>query len=755
MKIPLSLAPALLLWGCTSIGRAQATDTSGPTLGQVCVQDVSGRPVSGAQVSSPAIGLDATTDDTGCARIPRVAPPGTTVQVVHPGFATIQKPIGFAGTGTTNIVLAPAEVQQTVQVTAARTPLALDASASSVRLLSQQQLGEAPGFTLDDQLRQVAGFQLFRRTSSWVANPTTEGIALRGLGSTAASRTLVLDDQIPLNDAFGGWIHWNEIPSLALRQVELMRGGASDLYGSSAIGGVIEAITERPANQPVAYALDLAGATEATSSLNGIVSGSHGPWGALAASSVFHTGGYILTAPALRGLADIPSNVHSEDGRLELRRSFLSDGTTFLRGNLLNEARSNGTPVQTNATRIWRYTAGADWTQGPFGHLLLRAYGNDQGYRQSFSTIATTRNSETLSRLQRVPSRQFGGVAQWARGYRAFTFVAGVDLLDTRGSDLETPVTPAGVHSPTVNISARQRGTGGYGEALWNHGPWSAALSGRVDSFRDFDGHTATGPVTPPPLPTISETVFDPRLGLVRQLGGGLSVTGSVFRAFRGPTLNELYRTGQVGQQITEANPNLRSERATGYEFGGLLQRPHLGSLRGSYFWTEVNRPVAALTITTTPTLVTQLRQNLGQLESRGVTTEWELHPLPSLQLTGGYQFAVSTVTKFQAQPSLVGTWTPQVPRNLATAQFRYSRPRYGVISLDLRNSGRQYDSSGNTFELSPYFLANVYVEHTLRENLHLYASVGNLLDRSIQAGRTPILTLATPRTVLVGIRLH
>ena len=93
-------------------------------------------------------------------------------------------------------------------MTAARTPLSLDATASSVRMMSQHEIAEAPGFGLDDRLRQVAGFQLFRRTSSWVANPTTEGTSLRGLGSTAASRTLVLSDQVPLNDAFGGWIHW-------------------------------------------------------------------------------------------------------------------------------------------------------------------------------------------------------------------------------------------------------------------------------------------------------------------------------------------------------------------------------------------------------------------------------------------------------------------------------------------------------------------------------------------------------------------
>ena len=69
---------------------------------------------------------------------------------------------------------------------------------------------------------------------------------MRGLGSTAASRTLVIEDDVPLNDALGGWIHWEEQPELAIDRIEVARGGASDLYGSSAIGGVMNVLAVRP-----------------------------------------------------------------------------------------------------------------------------------------------------------------------------------------------------------------------------------------------------------------------------------------------------------------------------------------------------------------------------------------------------------------------------------------------------------------------------------------------------------------------------
>ena len=715
---------------------------------QVCVQDERGDAIADAQIQVQDTSQKTTTDMSGCAAL--TVELGAQLEVTHAGFVSVVEPLGNPAQKLT-VVMRVAGASQTVEVTAARTPLALDASASSVRTMTQEQLEEAPGFQLDDRLRQVAGFQLFRRTSSWVANPTTQGTSLRGLGSTAVSRTLVLSDEVPLNDAFGGWIHWNEIPELAVRDVELMRGGASDLYGSSAIGGVIDVVPVVP--HRFDYAADVAGASEGTSIVNGLLAGEARGWSGLGAASLFRTDGYILTAPAARGSVDVASGVHSQSGRLELRRALGGDGAVFLRGNLLNEARSNGTPLQTNGTRIWRYVAGANWSPANAGRFLLRFYGTDQNYRQSFSSIAADRASERLTNLQRVPSQQVGGAVQWARSYGNLTVVAGGDLLDTRATDNETSV-KSGVNQPTVSISARQRAKGIYGEVLWQPSTWSFALSSRLDRFGNFDARQVTG-TTSSALPGIQETVFDPRLGVVKKVGGGLSLTASAFRAFRGPTLNELYRKFQVGQQITLANGNLRSERATGFETGALMDLSHWGSVRGSYFWTQVNRPVASVSLSSTPTSQLLQRQNLGQLESRGLTAEFELKPASFLMLTGGYQYAVSTVTKFQVDPTLVGNWTPEVPRNSATLQARFHKDKIGILDVDLRSSGQQFDDSANQFKLDGYAQVDLYAEHAFGRKWRVYSSVQNLFDTEVQAGRTPLLTLGAPRIISVGVRLR
>jgi outer membrane receptor protein involved in Fe transport len=654
--------------------------------------------------------------------------------------------------GQVTVTLQPAPERQVLVVTASRTPLALDSSASSVVSLSANQLEDTPGFTLDDQLRQVGGFQLYRRSSSWAANPTAQGVSLRGLGSSAPSRTLILSDQVPLLDPFTASVHWNEIPDLATQSVEVMRGGASDLYGSSAIGGVIQVIPVTPSTSN--YAIDAYGGSLGTYALSTLGTLTRGHWSGLAAGDYFHTDGYIPVPEPYRGTVDADDNVHFQNGRTELRYVYPGGSSLFLRGNLLNEARQNGTQLQTNATRIWRYASGGDWSDPAWGHVLVRIYGSDENYRQSFSSIPPDRDSETLTRLQRVPAQEIGAAAQWAQTYlHTLTVVAGADVRDIRGDDRETPVS-SGVYQPQISTTARQRYTGVYGLALWLPRDWSFSLSSRLDHFATFDGlQTTAGNPVSLPQPTISQTLFDPRLGIVRQLSHTFSLTGSAFRAYRGPTLNELYRTGQVGQTTMLANPNLKSERATGYEFGVLADAGRYGTLRTSYFWTEVNRPITNLIISQSGSSIVEMRENLGQIRSRGISAEYDAHPLPPLLITAGYQYAKATVTQFDPQPSLVGTWTPEVPRNTFSGALHLNSIRWGSLGFFAYTSGREYDASGNQYELSGYARFDVEASHQLRHGWSAYASVQNLLDRSIQVARTPVLSTGTPQLLIVGLR--
>jgi outer membrane receptor protein involved in Fe transport len=728
------LLSASVLFPPLSPGQAQQGSISGT------IVDARNLPVAGAQIIGAGGQLLGTTAADGSFTVPTGS---GRVQIISAHFEPTS--VNLEGPSPVHVLLE--HPLESVTVTAYRSPLASGDSPASTRILTAQHLRQAAGISLDDKLRQIPGFELFRRTSSLVANPTTEGVSLRGLGSTAASRSLVVFDEIPILDAFGGWVHWEELPPPAIHSVELVRGGASDLYGSSAIGGVISIVPVRPdANR---FQLSSSYGSEATTDNSLLGSLKLGKWSGLVSSQIIATDGYILTAQSVRGPIDQPYNVHAQNGLTEFDHGLSHDGRIFLRGSVLNEDRHNGTPIQINSTRLWRYAGGADWD-----NLVVRLYGDTEHYSQTFSTINATRTGETLTRIGKDPAGELGAAGHWHQPIGThLLLLAGADIHDVRAADYQTNFPASRGY---LNTTARQRQSGVYGEVLFTPTAWTLSASGRVDHFSNFDANqykTATSPLI---LPQLNQTVFDPRIGVTRRLTTAVAVSASAFRAYRAPTENELYRTGQVGSQTTLPNPNLLSERATGWEAGLHTDLPSIGStVRVSYFWTQINRPITALTLSTTPTSTLLMRENLGQIESRGVSLDFASRPVSWVSLEGGYQYADATVTSNAKQPQLVGNWIPQVARNMATTQVAFSRRRFGLLSVQGRISGRQYDDDANQFLLHSYFRLGAYASHDFGHHLTAFAAGDNLFDRTIEAGKTPALTLASPRVARFGVRIN
>jgi outer membrane receptor protein involved in Fe transport len=359
--------------------------------------------------------------------------------------------------------------------------------------------------------------------------------------------------------------------------------------------------------------------------------------------------------------------------------------------------------------------------------------------------------------LQHVPVDEMGLVVQAARTLgKSVTAALGMDVRDVRATDNESAVVGGAVVS-TTSTSARQRETGGYADAIWMPRGWSVSGSVRVDSFRTFDARrvlSTSGAVTA--LPELDELMVSPRLGVVKTLGHGFLLTGTGFRAFRGPTMNELYRTGQVGGQTTLANASLLAERATGFEFGG-EEVGRVGRFRATYFWTEVNRPISAVELSQTATTELLQRQNLGQIRSRGAMVEGQTASWHGLDASFGYQLAVATVTAFNssspAQANLTGNWIPEVPRQSVTGVVNYVWPKVATFHGFASYEGKAFDDAANENVLRPYARIDVSAERVLGRGISLYAGAQNVLNRTIDAGLTPVLTLAAPRLVMGGVR--
>ncbi|HCX28401.1 MAG TPA: hypothetical protein DHU55_01305 [Blastocatellia bacterium] len=683
--------------------------------------------------------------------------------ITAPGFARVDRKLNPVSDKTTQlrIVLLPNEISEQVTVSATRTETRVSETAASVVVLDAEDLQSTAAITLDDALRQAPGFSLFRRSGSRTANPTTQGVSLRGLGASGASRALVIADGIPLNDPFGGWVYWDRIPHESISQVEVLRGGASHLYGSGALGGVVSLATRQAQTNNIS--LETSYGNEATPAASLWLSGRKRDWRASLAAEMFSTEGYVLVAPAERGPIDTRAGSRHAATNIKVERWFGKNQHVFGSSSFFGESRANGSPLQTNRTHIRQFSFGGEVASVKEGNFSARGYGGTQVYDQTFSAISGDRRTETLTRVQRVPAQFVGFSGQWSRAFgKSQTMVAGYESQQVRGASDEI-VFVNGRANSLVGAGGRQQTYGGYFEDLLRFGPRLFITAGaRFDYWRNNKAVSAARPITAAnptsvvSFPDRTESAFSPQVSAVFQINGQFSLFASGMRAFRSPTLNELYRSFRVGNVLTLANENLRAERLTGGE-GGIRFNSTNETLvaRGTFFWNEVAQPVANVTLTTTPGLITRQRQNLGRTRSCGVEAEAEARLNQHWKLSAGYLLADATVVRFPANITLEGLMVPQVARHQFTFQTSYANPSVATVALQGRASSSQFDDDQNLFRLGSYFTLDAFVSRQVTRSLTAFFAAENIFNQRYEVGKTPVTTLGPPVLVRAGIRIQ
>jgi outer membrane receptor protein involved in Fe transport len=730
------------------------------------VLDQKSAPVAGAEVSlktGDAVIAHALTDAQGKFVFETLRVRAAKLVVRAQGFSQYERNwTGAEGDDSrVQVVLTPAPISEEVTVTATRTLTRLSDTAASIVVLSNAELSTTAASTIDDALRQVPGFQLFRRSGSRNANPTSQGVSLRGVGASGASRAVLLEDGIPLNDPFGGWVNWGRIPRESVGRIEVLRGGASNLYGSDAVGGVVHIITRR-AVEPV-LALEASYGNQQTPALSLFTGTRARGWDVSLAGELFHTDGYILVDEKERGRVDTPAGSRHAALDLTLAREVKKDVRVFLRGSYFGESRTNGTPLQINRTHLRQLSAGGDWQSKSDGAFSVRAYGGTEVFDQTFSAVAADRESELLTRVQRAPSQVFGFNAQWSRTAGAnHTLVAGVETRFVRGASDEIAYVQ-NRPSSFIGAGGRERTAGVFAEDIMRVNSRLFLTAGmRFDSWRNYAAQSATRPVRQAGATVVNafddraETAFSPQLSALYKASDAVSLSASVYRAFRAPTLNELYRSFRVGDVLTLANENLRAERLTGGEAGASIARFNRKlNARGTLFWTEITRPIANVTLSVAPNLITRQRENLGRTRSRGLELETDARVSEHLSISGGYLFSDARVTSFPVNVALEGLLIPQVARQQFTFQTRYVNPKLLTLGFQGRAIGAQFDDDQNRFQLKRYFTLDAFASRRLAHGLEAFVAVENLFNERYQIGRTPVTTLGPPALWRVGLRVR
>lgn len=599
-------------------------------------------------------------------------------------------------------------------------------------VIDQNELALSGALTVDDALRQVPGFSLFRRSGGLTANPTTQGVSLRGVGANGASRALVMYDGVPVNSPFGGWVYWNRLPRANVEWVEVFNGASSNLYGSGALGGVVN-LTSRSTSKTF-FDLEASAGNAGTGSVSMSAGKKWSKYGIGLALQALHTDGYILVPEHQRGLVDTRAGTSDLSGFLTLSR-----GRAFLRVGSFGESRDNGTPLQVNDTRITSLDLGSDWYKNT-ARFSLRLYGSAEVFNQNFTAVASHRNSETLTNKQRNPSQQIGFAFQWNRPVgKRHSLAAGAEGRDVRGHSAET----------FVRAGGRQRTFGFFGSDAVRVGGWVLTFGARVDRWSNYDGF-----LNRTLFVNRSETAFSPRVSVLKRFNNGVAFTASAYRGFRAPTLNELYRNFRVGNIVTNANSELTAERLTGGEGGVELKTfRDMLFIRGIGFWSHINDSIANVTLSTTTGLITRQRQNLGAIRARGVELSSVFKPNRYWEFSGEHLLTDTTVLRFPANRAFEGLLVPQIPRNQFNFQVSYTAGRWTAATQG-RFVSKQFDDDLNTLPLDRFFTLDAHVSRAISEKARVFVAAQNLTGTRYEISSTPVFTVGPPVLVRAGVRL-
>jgi outer membrane receptor protein involved in Fe transport len=667
------------------------------------------------------------------------------VRVISEGFETTT--IEVSGNGPVQVVLRPVNFADSVVVTATRGAERLPSAASSTVLTSAELSNMAAG-ALDDALRSTPGFTLFRRSSSRVANPTTQGVTLRGVSGSGASRTLVLADGVPLNDPFGSWVYWNRVPTAAVDRVEVVRGATGDLYGAGALGGVVQLLTVQPNRTRARATIDGGSHDTFRGSLFGAAE--KNGWMASGAFEGVRTDGVFVLASEVRpnGSVDTRADSDYKTGFGTVGRRWNNWHTTA-RYAAYTEERNNGTVVQVNDTDWQQFSLEAGGVLGG-GVLELHGVGSTQDYFQTFSAVAAGRLTERLTFAQTIDTSHRAVNGQWTRPINKLTMIVGADyrFTDSTQDELRYALV-SGVNTASGPFASGGKETilAAYARAnVQVTDSLTFEIGARADSWKSEPGDST--------LPTKDVNYISPRAAVSARVGR-FQLQASGYYANRTPSLNELHRRFAVGNQVTNANPLLEPETLSGVE-GGVLTQFSRASFRVTGFFNNLEGAIANVTLSQTPTAITRQRQNSDEIRATGAEIEVDTRITNTLSAQGQVVFTSSHFRGSVATPALRDNFVPQVPKVQGGMAVTWAEPRFLTLAMQMRFSGEQFDDDLNTaaFVLGSYVVFDGTVSRTLVRGVNAFAAVENITDKEFDTARTPLRSVGWPRTFRAGLRV-
>jgi len=687
----------------------------------------------------------------------------------------------------------PARTLGEVVVTATRDERTLTEVPASVTVVSREQIRATPGDSIDDVLRTVLGLEMTVMSAAQL-HPTSSFPSMLGTKNAITSHVLVMVDGVPINDAYEGFVQWNRVPKENVERVEIVRGGGATLWGTYALGGVINIITRTPERPEVSaeagagrfgtYRADLYGTPVYSDRFKLSLSYNR-----------FNTDSYnqVASGAATPGFFARPSGFFQRTSfnsqNLQAAAHFSLDAslTGLVRMTLHNNAQPQFVlvPMSTDqnienldAQLVKRLDAGAKLTFTAFRNDgVFRTF--NASYNDNPGGIVTPadQGEPFLSNNHRAHTTDWGGSAVWTRRVSALieTLTMGVDLRQIEARehvDSFTRVfgTPVSVPDPvnTGDFGGSQRFYGLFAQAsVFPTSKLELSPSLRLQRWSNYDGVVlqAVAPGTPGAQGARSVDDLSARLSARLEASSTLALRAAIYKSFNAPTLDNLYRTFSANGFTIFSNPNLNPERLYGAEAGFDLAA---GASKSSVLlFANTVHDYIAFAADAGGNFV---NQNLGRTESAGLIASTDFPVSRGLSGHLGYGLTRARVVDSPGHPDWVGEQLAYVPRHKGDASmtFQQGKTRSSII---LRYASKTYGVNGQQFNaINPgvpltqgsftqdaAILVDASYRYAFDKQHEAFVSVGNLFNRRYVANNDAFAPplLGAPRTIFGGMRIN
>ena len=658
----------------------------------------------------------------------------------------------------------PPVVLDEIVVTAPRLPAADGEAAFSVIRLDGEALDRS--MRLDEALGQVPAVGLFRRTSSLTANPTTQGLSLRAIAPTGAGRALVTLDGVPLNDPFGGWVIWAQVPPEGLSGVDVVRAGGTGPYGAGALTGSV-LLRERDTGGAWTAAVGERGSARLAASGTGDL----GPLRWVATAGHERTDGHTPVRAPQAGAADRPLDLEASSASLRLD---LPVGDALLSGRVSAFEEMRGSGVEGSDAEASGTALSLTATRQPEADRVgwrVQLWRRTSDLQNRFVATAPDRSSTSPANDQfHTPATAWGLNAAWRVRRAGLETEFGVDARRAEGETNERYRFMGGEFTRSRQAGGETSVVGVYAETSATRGPWLVTGGLRLDRWSAGDGRRVERDLQTDALvlddrpADQSGEVVSARLGVRRALSSEWSVRAAAYSAFRPATLNELHRPFRVGNDITEANAGLVPEQLTGIE-AGLARETDRLDLRATVFATRIEDAIVNVTIGAGPGVfpragfvpaggVLRERQNAGTIEAVGLELEVEARLREGLTLRGALAATDARVDGGSQAPQLTGLRPAQAPIWSATAGLDWTPAPDWTVTADARWESRRFDDDLNSRVLDPALTVSARLERSLSSGLSAWVEGANLFDADVETAETGtgVVSYGPPRTLWIGL---